>query len=328
MTDTYKAWFSTDGQGRPAFELREVPLSEPKAGEVRLRVRAASLNRGEFLHSPSYASAENARPAGSDVSGEIDAVGEGVTVFKPGDRVMGRARGAYAQYAYADPRLLSPIPGKLSWEEAAATPIVFNVTYDMLWTQGQLKRGEWLLVTGISSGVGVACLQAAKVIGAKVIGTSGSPAKLERLRELGLDVGIATRSPDFSSRVLEATGGKGVDLVVNNVGGSLFEECVRSMNYLGRLATVGYLDKTFDARIDLNAVHARRLRIFGVSARYRPVAELAESLANCRRDLYPALGDGRIRPVIDRVFPLEELPKAREYMEADAQVGKVVLKVQ
>ena len=322
-----KSWWLTDGAGGSRMELRDVPVPSPKAGEVLIKVHAASLNRGEFLHSPGYHSSASARPAGSDTAGEIEALGEGVTGWKIGERVMGRSSGAYSEYAVSDARLLSPVPAALSWSEAAAVPIVFGVTYDMLWTQGQLKPGEWLLVTGISSGVGVACLQAAKALGARVIGTSGSKAKLQRLGSLGLDVAIETRSPDFSGRVLEATAGKGVDLVVNNVGGSLFAECIASMNYKGRLATVGYLDKVFKAELDLNALHAKRLRVFGVSARYRPMAEAAEAAANFRRDLLPAFADGRIKPVVDKVFPLGRLPEARAYMEADAQVGKVVLSV-
>jgi NADPH2:quinone reductase len=322
-----KSWFLNDGSGGAALEQRDVPLPEPKAGEIRVRVHAASLNRGEFLHSPGYHSSADARPAGSDAAGLVDAVGEGVSEWKCGDRVMGRTRGAYSEYAIADARLVSAAPERLSWEEAAAVPIVFGVTHDMLWTQGQLKAGEWLLVTGASSGVGVACLQAAKLIGARVIGTSGSRAKLERLKTLGLDVAVETRAPDFSAKVLEATGGKGADLVVNNVGGSLFAECIRCMNYRGRLATVGYLDKVFKAEVDLNAVHAKRLRIFGVSARYRPLPEAAESVARFRQELLPAFAEGRIRPLVDKVFPLDRLPDARAYMEADSQVGKVVLKV-
>jgi NADPH:quinone reductase len=320
-----KSWWTVPDSH--ALELRELPLPEPKAGEIRVRVRAASLNRGEFLHSPSHQGANEARPAGSDAAGEVDATGEGVTGWKKGDRVMGPVRGAYAEYAIADPRLCSHAPEALSWEEAAAVPIVFQTTYDMLWTQGHLQRDEWLLVTGISSGVGVASLLAAKAIGARVIGTSGSRAKLDALKKHGLDVAIETRAPDFSAKVLEATGGKGADLVVNNVGGTVFAECVKSMAYKGRLATVGYLDNTFEAKIDLNALHAKRLHLFGVSARYRPINEREETLAAFRRDMLPLFAQGRIRPVIDKVFTLDEMPKARARMESNAQVGKIVLKM-
>ena len=179
--------------------------------------------------------------------------------------------------------LANMAPAVLSWEECAAVPITFQTAHDMLFAQGHLKAGEWLLVTGISAGVGVACLQAAKAIGAKVIGTSGSQAKLDRLKPLGLDLGIETRKPDFAAAVLEATGGKGVDLVVNNVGGSVFAECVKCMGFQARLATVGYLDKTFTAEIDLAKLHSQRLHLFGVSAKHRPVHERAAMLPAYRK---------------------------------------------
>jgi NADPH:quinone reductase-like Zn-dependent oxidoreductase len=136
-----------------------------------------------------------------------------------GRRVMGRLPGSFAEYALMDEPDAIPVPANLSWEDAAAVPVTFLVVYDMLVQQGNLKAGEWLLVTGVSSGVGVAALQAGKALGAKVIGTSGSREKLEKLKPLGLDLAIQTRNPDFSRQVLEATGGQGVNLIVNNVGG-------------------------------------------------------------------------------------------------------------
>ncbi len=322
-----KSWFLRTDTQPSTLELRDVPNPEPKAGELRIKVRAASLNRGEFLSSPSLLAGGGAAPAGSDCAGEVDAIGADVSGWKLGDRVMGTARGAYAEYAIFDARLANPAPEKLSWEQAAAAPITFMVTHDMLWAQGHLKSGEWLLITGVSSGVGVACLQAAKAIGAKVIGTSGSRAKLERLKALGLDIGVETRQPDFAAAVLDATGGKGANLVVNNVGGSVFAECVKCMAFQGRLATVGYLDKTFSAEIDLAKLHAQRLHLFGVSAKHRPVAERAAMLPNFRRDLLPLLAEGRIVPLVDKVFALADLPKAREFMESNSQVGKIVLKI-
>ena len=167
-----------------------------------------------------------------------------------------------------DAREALPVPDGLSMEAAAAVPLTFLVVHDMLVQQGHLKAGEWLLVTGVSSGVGVAALQVAKALGARVIGTSGSPDKLARLQALGLDVAIHTRAPDFAATVMDATGGHGADLVVNTVGGSVFAECVRCMAFEGRLATVGYVDRQLNAEIDLQALHARRLTLFGVSNKH------------------------------------------------------------
>jgi NADPH:quinone reductase-like Zn-dependent oxidoreductase len=195
----------------------------------------------------------------------------------------------------------------------------------MLLEQGTLKAGEWLLVTGISSGVGVAALQAAKALGAKVIGTSGSAKKLELLKQHGLDVAIQTRSPDFSKKVLEATGGKGANLVINTVGGTVFPECIRALAYEGRMAIVGYVDGSLRSEVDLDAVHAKRLRIFGVSNKLRSAEQRAGTVRGFVADFLPLFANGKIRPLIDRTFPFDQLQKAKDYMESDAHVGKIVL---
>ena len=228
---------------------------------------------------------------------------------------------------YRDDMYAMPVPACLSMEAAAAVPLTFLVVHDMLVLQGRLQAGEWLLIAGVSSGVGVASLQAARVRGARVIGTSGSPEKLSRLSALGLDVAIATRAPDFAARVAEATGGHGADLVVNTVGGSVFAECVRTMAFEGRLATVGYVDRTLQAEIDLQALHAKRLTLFGVSNKMRSADQRAAGVPAFVADWLPAFADGRIRPLVDRVFPFDELAAAQAGMESDAHVGKIVLKI-
>src|SRR6185503_11853762 len=187
--------------------------------------------------------------------------------------------------------------------------LVFMVAHDMLVAHGKLERGEWLLITGVSSGVGVASLQAGKALGAHVIGTSGSAEKLAKLARLGLDVGVATRGGGFHEPAMKATAGKGVDLVVNTVGGSVFAECVRSLAFEGRLATVGYVDDTLKAEIDLQALHARRLTLFGVSNKLRTPEQRAAGVPRFVADLMPAFAEGRIHPVIDSAFPLEKLPE-------------------
>jgi NADPH2:quinone reductase len=259
-----------------------------------------------------------AKPAGTDGAGEI--VGGG-------KRVMGRLPGAFGEYALMDEPDAIPVPASLSWEEAAAVPITFLVVYDMLVQQGGLKPGEWLLVTGVSAGVGVAALLAAKAIGARVIGTSGSAAKLEALKRHGLDVGIATRAPNFYQPVMDATGGKGVNLVVNNVGGSVFAETIRVLAYEGRHATVGYVDGVLKGEIDLEALHSRRLKLFGVSNKLRTAAQRAVTVQGLTRDWLPLFASGKLKPVIDRVYDFAELPKAVERMEADAHVGKIVVRI-
>jgi NADPH:quinone reductase-like Zn-dependent oxidoreductase len=252
-------------------------------------------------------------------------VGEGVTGVSIGDRLMGRCAGGFAEYALMDAREAMGVPGRLSWEEAAATPLVFLVVYDMLVAQGHLVAGQWLLVTGVSSGVGVAALQTARALGARVIGTSGSADKLSRLEKLGLDVGIRTRAGDFHAAVLKATDGQGANLVVNNVGGTVFAECIRSLAFQGRLAIVGHMDRTLSAPLDLEALHSKRLTVFGVSNRLRSAPQRAETVRGFVKDILPYLEDGRLRPLVDKVFAFDKLPAAIKFMESDAQVGKIVV---
>lgn len=324
-----KSWWIKNEAGTGTLELRDVPVPEPKAGELLVRMHGAALNRGEFMGAIGlHAAGALAKAVGLEGAGVVIGAGEGVeagAATRTGTRVMGRAHTGFAEYAIFDAREAIPVPERFTWEQAACASVVLLTAYDMLFDNGALKQGEWLLVTGASSGVGVASLQTARLIGAKVIGTSGSADKLARLKELGLDVGVHVRGGGFHEAVMQATGGRGVDLVVNNVGGTVFAECVRSMAYKGRLATVGYVDGSVHAEIDLEALHARRLHLFGVSNKMRSTAERAATVAGFVRDVLPALADGRILPVIDRVYPYAELPAARARMEANAHLGKIVV---
>lgn len=319
-----KAYWISPGPDGTGVEPRETATPEPKAGEILVRVHASSLNRGELLGGKAGAAA---KPGGGECSGEVVTIGAGVTGVSAGDRMMGRCGGGFAEYALMDAREAMRVPAGLSWEEAAATPLTFLVVYDMLVAQGHLTAGQWLLVTAVSSGVGVAALQTAKALGARVIGTSGSSEKLARLEKLGLDVGIRTRAGDFHDAVMKATDGKGVNLVVNNVGGSVFPECIRVMAYEGRLATVGHMDRVLNATIDLEALHRNRLTVFGVSNRFRVAAQRAETVRAFVRDILPHFEAGRVRPLVDKVFAFDELPQAIKFMESDGQVGKIVVRV-
>ncbi len=308
------------------LDMTDAPQPQPGPGQVLLRMHAAGLNRGEFIPG-GLVKAGAAKPAGIEGAGEIVALGEGVTGLPVGARVMGRCTGAFSEFAVMDVREALPIPAGLSFETAAAVPLTFLVVHDMLVLQGHLQPGEWLLVTGVSSGVGVAALQMAKAMGAKVIGTSGSAEKLAKLQTLGLDVGLQTRAPQFLDAVMQATEGKGVNLVVNTVGGSVFAECIRCMAFEGRLATVGYVDNTLKAEIDIQALHAKRLTLFGVSNKQRNADQRAAGLPAFAKDLLPALADGRIKPLIDRVFPFAEAAAAQAHMQANQHLGKIVLKI-
>lgn len=313
-----KAYVLRSDPDATRLELRDKPQPQPRPDQLLVRIRAASLNRGELIRGHGLVQSGAEKPAGMDAAGEVVGTGE---------RVMGRLPGAFAEYGAMDKQDAIPIPAGLSWEEAAAVPITFLVVYDMLVQQGGLKAGEWLLVTGVTAGVGVAALQAAKALGARVIGTSGSAQKLAALKAHGLDLALNTRKGDFHDAVMKATGGKGVDLVVNNVGGTVFPECIRSLAYEGRLATVGYLDGVMKAELDLDALHAKRLRLFGVSNKLRTAAQRAATVEGFKRDFLPLFAAGKLKPLVHRVFDFADLPKAKEAMEADTHVGKIVVRV-
>jgi NADPH:quinone reductase len=321
-----KSWSLQVEGAQVRVQLGEAPVPQPGPGQLLVKLHAAGLNRGEFIPG-GLVKGGASKPAGIEGAGEVAALGAGVAGWQLGQRVMGRCPGAFAEYALMDVREAMPVPEALPLEAAAAVPLTFLVVHDMLFTQGRLERGGWLLVAGVSSGVGVASLQTAKALGAKVIGTSGSQDKLARLQPLGLDVGIATREPRFAETVMQATGGAGVNLVVNTVGGTVFAECIKALAFEGRLATVGYVDHTLTAPIDLQALHVKRLTLFGVSNKLRSAEQRAAGVPAFVRDVLPALADGRISPLIDRVFAFDELPAAQAHMQANQHLGKIVLKI-
>jgi NADPH:quinone reductase-like Zn-dependent oxidoreductase len=311
-----------------ALELRETAIPQPGPSQLLVRMHAAALNRGEFIAAHGlHANASGWKAIGGEGAGVVTAVGSEVTHFSPGDRVMGRCAGAFAEYALMEAAETIPVPTRLSWEEAASIPLVFLVSFDMLVLQGRLKKGEWLLINGVSSGVGVASLQLGKALGARVIGTSGSSEKLLTLESLGLDCGICSRAPNFAGAVLEQTAQHGADLIVNTVGGSVFAENIRALAFEGRLATVGYVDGVLHADIDLEAVHARRLVIFGVSNKLRSKDQRSAALPRFKAEVIPLFERGVLRPQIDRVFEFGQLQTAKERMETGQHVGKLVLRM-
>src|SRR5205823_12021910 len=261
----------------------------------------------------------------------IGALGPGVTGLKPGDRAMGRCAGGFAEYALLGAREVMPVPASLSWEEAACIPVVFVVVHDGLFASGQLKAGETLLVTAIPSGVGITALVLGKYLGARVIGTSRSPDKLEKLKPYGLDAGIVTGSDGFAAAIApvigEPNGHGGVDMVVDNIGGDVLAPLIAALAVGGRYVTIGRMSGVLKGELDVDRLAERRLHLYGVSNRLRTAAQRAESMRRFVADLMSALGDGRIRPIIDRCFPLDDLAAAQAHVDADRHVGKVVIQV-
>jgi NADPH:quinone reductase len=314
------------------WDIRELQRPTVPPGHALLRVRASSINRAELrrlrnLRAPPGQPVPEARVGGGDAAGEVAEVGTGVSDFKQGDRAMGRCAGGFAEYALIDARELMPVPAALSWEEAACVPIVFVVVHDALFASGQLHRGETVLVTAAPSGVGSATLVLAKHIGARVIGTSRSAEKLERLKGHGLDVGVVTGSDRFGAAITPHIGENGVDMVVDNIGGDVLAPCIAVLNVGGRYATIGRMSGVTTGDLDVDRLAERRLHLYGVSNRLRTAAQRAESMRLFVADLMPALSAGEIRPIIDRCFGLEQLAGAQAHVEAEQHVGKVVIQI-
>ena len=325
-----KAIVITRPGGPKVLEIRDLPEPAPGPDQILVNVRATALNRADVLQRQGhYPPPAGVRPdvPGLEFAGEVESVGERVTEVTPGSRVMGLMPGeSYAEKVVTWERLALPVPPHLSFEEAASVPEVFLTAYDALLLQGQLKTGETVLIHGVGSGVGTAAVQIANLAGASSFGTASTDHKLSRASELGLGVGINYRREDFASVVLENTGGRGVDVILDVVGAPYLERNLSSLAPLGRLMLVGLLGgSTTD--VDLGGIMRKRLRILGTVLRSRPLEEKITLSQKFRSRLLPYLEAKRLQPVVDRVFPLQEAARAHAYLEENQNFGKVVLKI-
>jgi NADPH2:quinone reductase len=305
-----------------------VPDPKPGDGQILVRIHAAGINRGELTRIHDHKLAPDAKPlpVGNECAGEVVEVGSGVTRVKAGDRIMCRCNGGIAEAVVINERAAMPITGAMSWTDAASLPNVCVTAHDALTVSGRLQAGESVLVNAASSGVGIATIQIARLLGAKpVIATSRSAGKLEKLKPLGLDCGILT-SADLDKETRAATGGKGIDVVIDNVGASVLRDTVKAMAYKGRIVQVGRLD-TSEGEIDLNLLAMKRVALVGTSFRMRSAEETLAASEAFAAALLPAVHDGRIHAVVDRVFPLDQVKQAYDYMETNEQVGKIVLAI-
>jgi NADPH2:quinone reductase len=315
------------------LEWRDVPDPTPQAGQLLIRVKASALNRADLYQRPgSYPTAMSSGAntltiAGLECAGEVADMGAGVSGFTVGDRVMTMCFGGYAEYAAVDHRIAVHVPDRLSWQEAAAVPVSYLTEHDAIVTNARLQPGESILINAASSGVGVPAIQLAKFFGANpVIGLSGDSGKLDKLKSIGVDHGVNYRTENFAAAVLKVTKGKGVDVIIDHVGASQFQDNLRCMALRGRLISVGRLSGN-NSEINLDFLALRRLQLIGVTFRTRTMDERAEIVRRFTADVLPALADGRIRPVLDREFPLKDALAAQEYLASNAQLGKIVLMV-
>jgi NADPH2:quinone reductase len=314
--------------GPEVLSIEGRPVPQPGPGEIRVRVHASALNRADLLQRRGNYPAPPGAPAdipGLEYAGEVDAVGEGAGLWAVGNRVMGIVGGGgHAEYVVVHEREGIRVPQNLSWEEAAAIPEVFLTAYDALFRQLDLTMGERLLILAVGSGVGTAALQLASAAGATVIGTSRTGAKLKQAMEMGLEVGVDTSKEDLAEAVNQATYGSGVHAVLDLVGGKLLEASLRVVALRGRVVVVGTTGGS-KVEVDLGLLLRRRIHLFGTVLRSRPLEEkiaLAREFSNA---VLPLISSGRIKPVIDSVFPMDAIRTAHERMEENASFGKIVL---
>ena len=312
------------------LEIRSVPGPSAAAGEqVLVRVHAAGLNRADLLQVrgryPPPAGYSPKIP-GLEFAGEITAIGDAVTVWTVGQRVFGITAGeGQAEYLLTHQSLLTAIPDNLNYTEAAAVPEAFITAHDAIFTLGKLKPEETILIHAVASGVGLAALRLAKTKSAVVIGTSRTADKLERCKELGLDASITTgEDGDFAKAVSEVTDGRGVDLILDLVGAGYFPQNLDSLAVQGRLILVG-LTSGSTAEFDLGKALYKRATIIGTMLRGRSVEEKAAATEKFAVEVVPLLNSGKVKPNIDRVFPVEAAVEAYSYLASNVSFGKVVL---
>ncbi|MRG95603.1 NAD(P)H-quinone oxidoreductase [Polyangium spumosum] len=314
--------------GPEVLELRDLPDPEPAFGHVRVRVQLAGVNRADLLQRAGHYPAPPGVPAdipGLEYVGTVDAVGPGVTRFSGGERVYGIvAGGAYAERIVAHEREVVLAPADLTDEAAAAVPEAFVTALDALAVRGRLVPGERVLVHAAGSGVGTAGVQIARALGCFVIGTSRTADKLDRCRELGLDEGIVPSGHVFAAEVLARTGGVGVDVVLDLVGGAYLPETIAAAAPRARVVVVG-LTAGASAEVPLGVLLRKRLEVIGTVLRSRPIEEKIEAARLLERTVGPWLARGIVKPVVDRVFPLAEAAEAHRYVASNVSFGKVLL---
>jgi putative PIG3 family NAD(P)H quinone oxidoreductase len=306
-------------------------IAEPAlgAGEVRLHVRACAVNRADLLQRQGmYPPPPGASPVlGLECAGEVAELGAGVTGWRVGDRAMALlAGGGYAEQVVVHAGSLLPVPAQFSWEQAASLPEVYLTVYLTVFQLGGLSAGGAVLVHGGGSGIGTACTQLAKRAGALVIATAGSDEKCKRCLELGADAAVNYRTGDFVAAAQEATGGRGVDVVLDSIGAPYLERNLAALAIGGRLVLIGLMGGA-KAEINLAALLARRLSVIGSTLRARSVAEKAALVAAFRAQFGVALEQGSLVPVVDRVLPLAQAGEAHRAMKASEHFGKIALRV-
>ncbi|MGE0822819.1 MAG: NAD(P)H-quinone oxidoreductase [Candidatus Binatia bacterium] len=315
--------------GPEVLQLVTVPDPTPTAEQILVRVRATALNRADTLQR-----AGNYPPPpgetdilGLELAGEVEAIGSAVTDITPGDRICALVgSGGYAEKAVLDARMAIPIPSGWSFVQAAAIPEVFFTAQETMFTLGNLKAGETVLIHAAASGVGTAGIQMARETGARVLVTAGSTEKIQRCIELGATAGCNYKERDFADWVKEVTNGQGVDLIEDFIGAGYWNKNIQSLKIGGRLVLVGLMGGV-KVEVNLQLIMAKRLQIFGSVLRARMLAEKIAITQRFTQNWLPLLASGRIKPIVDRIFPLARAADAHRYMEENKNFGKIILEV-
>lgn len=308
-------------------ELRAVP--SPAATEVLVRVRAAGVNRPDVMQRKGQYPPPPGAPdiPGLEIAGEVVAVGSNVTRWKIGDKLCALvAGGGYAEYCLTDEATALHMPQAFSFVEAAALPETFMTVWHNVFERGSLKSGESFLVHGGSSGIGTTAIMLARQFGARVLATAGSPQKCEACRKLGADVAIDYNKEDFVAAARKATDGKGVDLILDMIGGEYVDRNFEAAAVEGRIVQIA-TQKGVKVTVDLRRLMLKRLTHTGSTLRARPVAEKAAIARALESKVWPLLDSGKVRPVIDSIFPLAKASEAHARMETSQHIGKIVLEV-
>lgn len=314
--------------GPEVLVLATGPVPRPATGEVLIRVAAAGINRPDILQrTGNYPPPPGASPIlGLEVSGTVAALGAEVAGWHEGDAVCALvAGGGYAEYCVAPAPQCLPVPKGVALVDAAGLPETFFTVWTNVFDRGRLAAGESFLVHGGSSGIGTTAIQLARAFGARVFATAGSPEKCAVCRDLGAERAIDYRQEDFVAVLKEATQGRGVDVILDMVGGPYVEKNLRSLALEGRLVQIAFLQGS-KVTLDLAHLMVRRQTITGSTLRPRPVAEKAAIARNLRDKVWPLIEAGKVRPVIDRTFPLAEAAAAHRLMESSAHIGKILLR--
>lgn len=313
--------------GSDQLELTDLPIPTLSDGELLIKVETAAVNRTDIVTREGKSGYAKSAILGVEVAGIVEKTSE-TSHFKIGDRVMGLVNGGgYAEYAVMPANRALKIPDNLSFEEAAAIPEVFLTAYQTLYWIGKLKRHETVLIHAGASGVGTAAIQLAKQVSdAKVIVTAGSKEKLEFCKQLGADTLINYKEQSFDEEVLQATDGEGVDVILDFIGASYWEKNLASIKKAGRWVLIGVLGGGVVEKVNLMELIAKYVQLSGTLLTPRSDEYKADLTKEFAEVVMPHLERGNIKPIIDTVFPIEEVATAHNYMEENRNIGKIILR--